>query len=213
MKFSTLFFDLDDTLYPSTSGLWDEIRRRIDLYMQMRLGIPTTDIPQLRKEYINNYGTTLRGLQTHNQVDSEDFLSFVHDIPVSDYLQPDEGLRVILQSLPQSRWVFTNADAMHAERVLEALDLTACFHGIVDITALAYESKPDPQAFMNALKISGAKDPCQCMMFDDSPRNLKTAKQLGFYTVLVSSDGQAPGVDARIDRLVDLPSALPMLWM
>ena len=29
MRFSTLFFDLDDTLYPSENGLWQAIKERI----------------------------------------------------------------------------------------------------------------------------------------------------------------------------------------
>ena len=34
MCFETLFFDLDDTLYPPTSGLWDAIGERIETFMR-----------------------------------------------------------------------------------------------------------------------------------------------------------------------------------
>ena len=193
--------------------MWGEIRERIELYLNVRLGIPTTDISPLRKHYFEKYGTTLRGLQIHNQVDSEDFLSFVHDIPVKDYLQPVPDLRVILQSLPQKRWVFTNADAEHAKRVLAALGITDCFNGIVDIKALAYESKPNSNAYSKALRISGEPDPYQCVIFDDSPRNLKSAKQLGFFTVLVGRDEMTPEIDLHLNSFIDLPSELPGLWI
>ena len=69
MRYSTIFFDLDDTLYDSRSGLWDAIRHRMSEYMQERLGMPWAEIDELRKKYYQTYGTTLRGLQRHHQVD------------------------------------------------------------------------------------------------------------------------------------------------
>jgi FMN phosphatase YigB (HAD superfamily) len=47
MRFSTLFFDLDDTLYPNSTGLWNAIKHRMTLYMHERLGIPAEKVPQL----------------------------------------------------------------------------------------------------------------------------------------------------------------------
>ena len=51
MRFTTVFFDLDDTLYPSSTGLWAAIRERMNIYMRERLGIPEKDVPQLREQY------------------------------------------------------------------------------------------------------------------------------------------------------------------
>ena len=48
MRFTTLFFDLDDTLYPSKTGLWPAIKDRMNQYMIERLGIPEPDVPFLR---------------------------------------------------------------------------------------------------------------------------------------------------------------------
>ena len=39
MKFTTIFFDLDDTIYPHESGLWEAIKARISQYMHEELGI------------------------------------------------------------------------------------------------------------------------------------------------------------------------------
>jgi putative hydrolase of the HAD superfamily len=74
MQFSTVFFDLDDTLYPSTNGLWEAIRERMNRYMGEILNLPSDKIPDLRRHYFITYGTTLRGLQYHHNVDAEDFL-------------------------------------------------------------------------------------------------------------------------------------------
>src|SRR6266545_4491981 len=65
MRFTTLFIDLDDTLYPSSTGLWHAIKERMNLFMRERLYIPEAEIPSLREQYFNTYGTTLRGLQEH----------------------------------------------------------------------------------------------------------------------------------------------------
>ena len=98
MCFSTIFFDLDDTIYPHSTGIWDEIRERMDIYMHDRLKLPLDEIPKLRMSYLETYGTTLRGLQNQMQIDTQDFLEFVHDVPVNKYLKFNEPLKKILLS-------------------------------------------------------------------------------------------------------------------
>jgi putative hydrolase of the HAD superfamily len=88
MSYTTLFFDLDDTLYSPKNGLWLAIRERMGEYMAERLGLPRDEIPAIRHLYYTTYGTTLRGLQRHYQVDSDDYLAYVHDLPLERYLQP-----------------------------------------------------------------------------------------------------------------------------
>jgi len=82
MRFSHIFFDLDDTLYPSTNGLWNSIRQRMNEYMLERLNIPPEQVAIIRRRYFETYGTTLRGLQLHYQVDADEFLAYVHDLPI-----------------------------------------------------------------------------------------------------------------------------------
>ena len=61
MRFTTIFFDLDDTLYPSNAGLWLAIKNRMNDYMRERMNIPADEIPALREKYYLQYGTTLHG--------------------------------------------------------------------------------------------------------------------------------------------------------
>jgi putative hydrolase of the HAD superfamily len=210
MPITTLFFDLDDTLYSHTAGLWEAIRVRMDVYMHERMGIDWGEIPALRRSYFETYGTTLRGLQNHLHVDPQDFLAYVHDLPLKEYLQPDPSLREMLLSLPQKCWIFTNADSAHAARVLAVLELQDCFDGVIDVNALEFIPKPDPEAYMRALRIAGTQGD-QAMIFDDALRNLLPAKQLGFTTVMVGPN-HSTEADYHLAKLVELPEMIPGLW-
>ena len=75
VTFTTLFFDLDDTLYPPQNGVWSAIRERMNVYMLDKLHLPPDNIASLRRFYFETYGTTLRGLQTHYHIDAYDFLA------------------------------------------------------------------------------------------------------------------------------------------
>ena len=197
MRFTTLFFDLDDTLYPNSSGLWHAIKRRINLYMVERLGIAEKDAPALRETYFKMYGTTLRGLQARHNVDTEDFLAFVHDLPLADYIKPDPIQREIIASLPSRKLIFTNADANHARRVLAALRLDDLFETIVDIHAVAPYCKPMPESFAIAQELADEPDPRKCVVIDDLPRTTRAALEAGMASILYGTEGpttEASGV-------------------
>ena len=212
MSWSVLFFDLDDTLYPNTNGLWEAIRVRMTDYLRDPLGFHPNEIQDIRQSYYENYGTTLRGLQTHHEVDENDYLAYVHDLPLEEYISPDPQLRKMLESLPQKKWIFTNADADHAKRVIRVLDIDDCFSGIIDVRALGFLCKPDHQAYQRALDLAGEPDPHQCVMLDDSLRNLKPAHQAGITTVLVGQAGEHPEATYSIKNLKDLPRVFSQLW-
>lgn len=212
MPLTTLFFDLDATLYSSSNGLWDEIRQRIYQYMREEVGIKEEDIPATRDHYWSTYGTTLEGLRIHHQVDPAHYLAYVHAIPLENYLLEDQELRQILASLPQKLWVFTNADRAHASAVLKALGIQDLFSGIVDLLAMEYAVKPQPQAFQIALRLAGENDPGHCLLFDDLPHNLLAARSLGFATALVGNASQADGADYCLPTIHDIKDVIPELW-
>jgi putative hydrolase of the HAD superfamily len=212
MLLRTLFFDLDDTLYDSSCGLWDAIRLRMGQYMVERLGIPAAEANRLRQEYFTAYGTTLRGLQHHQQVDVDEYLAYVHDLPLPEFIQPDPDLRHMLNSLSQRKFIFTNADREHARRVLNTLQLEDCFEAVIDVRATGFHCKPDPQTYHLAMQLSGETQPGSCLLVDDSKRNLAPARQMGFTTVLVGSLQPDPAASVSILRLTQLPEALPELW-
>ncbi|MFO7585725.1 MAG: pyrimidine 5'-nucleotidase [Anaerolineales bacterium] len=205
----TLFIDLDDTLYPASSGLWRDIRGRIDLYMRERLGIPADQVTALRRAYFEQYGTTLRGLERHYPIDKAEFLAFVHDLPLGEYIAPNPGLRELLQRIPARKFIFTNADTAHAERVLTALGLEGCFDGVVDILAVSPHCKPMPASFEIALRLAGQADPRNCVLLDDMPRTTLAARELGMFSILVSENGaQEANADAILRDWSQLPALL-----
>lgn len=219
MPFTTLLFDLDATLYPAESEVWLEIGKRIELYLRERMGISPEQTKILQKAYYDKYGTTLRGLQHHHQIHPQEYLQFVHDIPVGSYLNADTTLRQMLYSLPQRKWIFTNSDLNHANRVLKALDLADCFDGIISLESLDYECKPHPNVYQIALALSGETNPQQVAYLDDSLRNLAPAKELGLFTIFVNGSGSHPlnsptnfAPDLTISRPHELVNALPELW-
>ncbi|NQS91763.1 MAG: HAD-IA family hydrolase, partial [Chloroflexi bacterium] len=154
----------------------------------------------------------LEGLRIHHQVNPEDYLSYVHDLPLEKFLAEDQILRKQLSSLPQELWIFTNADHNHAERVLAALVLDDLFSGIVDLLAMDFVVKPNPKAYHIALRMAGEKDSTKCVLFDDLLPNLLGAKDMGFTTALVGKNGGPDQVDFHLPSIHDIKKSMPHLW-
>ena len=188
MRFTTLFFDLDDTLYPSSTGLWPAIKDRMNLYMIERLGIPKDEVPFLREQYFKMYGTTLRGLEERHAVDRADFMAFVHDLPLPSYLTPNPIVREVIASLPTRNLIFTNADVSHARRVLTVLELEDLFETVVDVNAVSPYCKPMPESFAIAMDLADEPDPRKCVMIDDLPRTTRAALNVGMASLLYGCD-------------------------
>jgi putative hydrolase of the HAD superfamily len=205
---STIFFDLDDTLYSADSGVWQQIKERIGLYMSERLQIPVAQVPALRRGLFEQYGTTLRGLQANYTFEVADFLAFVHDVPLADYLQPNPVLRSVLEAVPARKFIFTNADVNHAKRVLSVLQVEDCFDGIIDVVAIDPFCKPMPQSFVIALKAAGESDPQCCAMIDDLPRTTRAAREQGLYAILYGAADPHPDADAALTDWSQLPGLL-----
>jgi putative hydrolase of the HAD superfamily len=208
MRFTAIFFDLDDTLYPSNAGLWSVIKNRMSDYMRERMGIHENDIARLREKYFMQYGTTLRGLQANHEINVEDYLAYVHDLPLGDYLTPDPVLRSVIASLPTRNLIFTNADIPHAERVLAALNLRDLFSTIVDVTTVAPYCKPMPESFAIAMKLAGETDPARCVMIDDISRTTRAAKQAGMFSILFGETAKNGDADASLSDWNELVGIL-----
>lgn len=208
MRFTTLFFDLDDTLYPASTGLWHAIKERMNLYMLEKLGIPEKDIPILREQYFKMYGTTLRGLQARHQVDKEEYLAFVHDLPLHDYLTPNPVVREVIASLPTRNLIFTNADASHARRVLARLQLDDLFETIVDVNAVEPYCKPMPESFAIAMDLADEPDPRKCVMIDDLPRTTRAALEVGMASLLYGCETASEDASGVFTDWTHLPILL-----
>ena len=197
MPITTLFIDLDDTLYPASRGLWTVLRRRIGQFMVERLGIPPAEADHLRQVYFETYGTALRARcpEIHYALDREEFLAFVHDVDLRAYIGPDPVLHSALVADTHKKFIFTNADSHHAERVMAVLGVWDCFEGVIDTNAIYPYCKPERAALERALAISGETDPRRCGLIDDLPHNVRAAREFGMFGILFGASPQVPGVE------------------
>jgi putative hydrolase of the HAD superfamily len=198
-------FDLDNTLYPKSCGLWDEIGRRMNLYMVERLGMDPQEVSTKRQDLLKAFGTTLNALRRHYYVDPDEFLSFVHDIPLSRYIQYDPDLDRLLEKLQLRKIIFTNADAQHARRVLSRLGILRHFESIIDIHLLEFINKPDRRSYQRALEFASAR-PEECILIEDLVGNILPARRMGMTTVVVGHKESSDGAHYYIDRIIDLPT-------
>jgi putative hydrolase of the HAD superfamily len=174
-------FDLDNTLYPASSGLFAQIDMRMTEFVQKLLGLGAEEARALQKAYYRDHGTTLSGLMRIHGVVPDDYLAYVHDIDLGA-LAPDASLKSALERLPGRRFIFTNGCRNHAARILGRLDLEDLFDDIWDIKTISFRPKPDPDAYRFVLEQS-AIDPARAAMFEDVARNLVPAQELGMTTV------------------------------
>lgn len=182
----TWIFDLDNTLYPAHSRLFDQIDRRIGEFVQRLFGIGRDEAKQLQKSYFQRHGTTLRGLMLEHDIAPEGFLEYVHDIDFSS-LEPAERIDRALHRLAGRKIIFTNADVPYAERVMARLGVRHHFEEIYDIAAAGYVPKPFPEAYATLIERYGIV-PARSTFFEDIVRNLAPAYELGMTTVWVRHD-------------------------
>ena len=109
MALKIILFDLDNTLYPPSSGLLSShiflsdspsIPPGIQVWLCDYLKLTWEEATVQRRVYLHRYGTTLGGLMAEHDVDARDYLTFVHDIPVGEYLEPSPALSAMLDEIP-----------------------------------------------------------------------------------------------------------------
>lgn len=220
-EWDVAFFDLDDCLYKNNWATEKKITEKIDKYLVSVLKLE----PGSSNRLYRTYGTTIAGLieEKHiSVVEVQAFLDYAHDISLED-IKPDPQLPEMLKRIKCKRWVFSNSTRDHVERCLKILGISDLFEGVIAASSVdmfsrcGYVTKPNPKCFQAAMDIAGVSDPKACIFMDDSVRNIKTAKELGWHGVLVGLTGrngenlECPEADAAIARVTDLLEAVPEL--
>ncbi|GEM_PF-110991 len=183
-------FDLDNTLYCASRGLFEQIDRRMGEYLSRLFGVDRQQARIIQKDYFRRYGTTLHGLIANGEIaDPDDFLAFVHDIDYAP-IAPDPALDAALAQLHGRKWVFTNGSLSHAEQVLDRLGVLSRIDEIFDVKAAGYVPKPHAQAFDAFFRRTGIS-PASAAMFEDIARNLAEPHARGMTTVLVRHPANA----------------------
>lgn len=183
-------FDLDNTLYPATSTLYDTIGERMTAYIAAKAAVDEAEALRLREHYFHEYGATVVGLARHHDIDASDFLAHVHDVD-RGVIAPDAALNALIARLPGRRIVFTNGGGGHAEGMLAQLGMAGLFEPPFDIEGAALTPKPQPGAYQRLIARFGF-DPARAVLIEDTLRNLEPAHALGFVTVLVGPVHPAP---------------------
>lgn len=182
---TTWVFDLDNTLYPPSARLFDQIEVRMTDWVMRSLGVDRDRADDLRSTYWRDHGTTLAGLMRHHDVDPGPYLSEVHDIDFT-VLEPDPGLASAIVALPGRRIIYTNGTAPYAEQVVAARGLAGVFDAIYGVEHAGFHPKPDRAAFDMVFAADGL-DTKRAAMFEDDPRNLAVPHALGMKTVHVAA--------------------------
>ena len=180
--------------------------------MSRTLGLPEDEARIVQKSYWRDYGTTLNGMMANHTVDMREFLDFVHDVdPTGIITHPELAARI--ESLPGKRLVYTNGSLSHAENILGHMGLTHLFDDIFDVEASGFQPKPHQAGFDKF--VSHFDLPVrQSIFFEDSVRNLKTAHDMGFTTVLVRAkegprDEESAAPDEHPDHVHHAVDCLP----
>lgn len=176
-------FDLDNTLYPASCRLFDQISHRMGEWVADFFGVERDEARKLQKEYFHAHGSTLRGLMERHGVEPGPYLDYVHDIDLT-LVEPSPALDRALARLPGRKLIFTNATVAHAERVMDRLGVTHHFEGTFDIVAADFVPKPAPAVY-DRLVERHLIDPARSVLFEDSARNLAPAADMGMKTVWV----------------------------
>ncbi len=212
-----ILFDLDNTLYPRDCGLFDHVDHLINRYLEEVVKIPSAEVDHRRRAYWQAHGTTLNGLMVHHDVDPHHYLDFVHDVPLADYLEPDEKLVAMIAELPGEKYIFSNASNEHCQRVLNYLGLDELFAAVYDINYFDFRPKPELVIYQELLDdINGTAE--NGIMIDDMVVNLEPAASLGMATILYGpsstiSPQPLPPKGRSLTSLHELPQLVAELMM
>jgi len=197
----TWVFDLDNTLYPPSARLFDQIEVKMTSYVMSELGVGRDEADSLRSQYWRDYGTTLNGLMQVHRIDPAPYLDAVHDIDLSGLAQAPE-LAEAISALPGRKIVYTNGSRGHADNVMAARGLTDAFDARYGIEDASYQPKPDQAAFETVFALDGMTAAGAAMVEDDL-RNLAAPRAMGMRTLWVTDAAHDPAADATTENLTE----------
>jgi putative hydrolase of the HAD superfamily len=194
----TWVFDLDNTLYPASCRLFDQMHVRMSDFIVNEFQVSASEAQRLRGNYFRKYGTTLRGLMLEHGMSPTRFLDYVHEI---DYgaVAESEVLREALSQLQGRKLIFTNGTTAHAKRVLDKLGCAEQFEAIYDIVDSDYVPKPDRTPYEKFLTLHDVT-PGTAAFFEDLSHNLIVPRDMGMTTVLISEQ-DATEMPAHVDHV------------
>ena len=217
MKIKNLLFDLDATLYPETSTISENMTKRMLTFCSNFLQKSVEEVRVLRQAGLKEYGTTLEWLVTANKLEAtKDFFEYVHPNFEKDEVPFDPNLRSFLQELAKTYHlsVLTNAPKIHADCILNHLQVYDVFDGVYDLEDNKFLGKPHENAYRKAIEEKGFTIE-ETIFFDDMPKYIKGYAAIGGRGVLVDQTGRHDSVDfdefgiyKKINSIYEIPTIL-----
>ena len=186
-----ILFDLDNTLYPKSSGLDKEVNRRMTEFTAAYLQIPAEEAQKLRETEAIPFGTTLKWLVGSHRLDAagvERFLKEVHPEDLNPFFPQNPQLRRMLEELSFPMAILTNSHQEHTGRVLRQLGIIDLFPLIFDIRYNNFLGKPNPETYKKVLSQLNMKAH-EVLFIDDMPRYLYPFRDLGGQVLLIDEYG------------------------
>lgn len=218
-------FDYDLTIYGADEHcVIESLDNRISKYVQKVTAVDDETAHEIRKDYLQRFGTTLAGLQAMHGVKPDDFFDFIHQPEFLIYPKPSPKKASLIKGLAGHRYIFTNGRRDWSEAGMTHMGVRDCFEEIFDLKQMDWVGKPQDSAYEKAelwlakkvpemFFANGAPaDPSQIVLLEDSVRNLEPAHRRGWTTILVNPIPDVPSwVDFYIPSLLHLTGILPDL--
>ncbi len=187
LRFSKFWiFDLDNTLYSGKTRVFEQVDKKMSMYISEKLGVSISEAKKIQKNYFYKYNTTLNGMLKKHNIDANEFLEFVHDIDIN-FLKKDLALSEELGKLEGKKIIFTNGSKKHALNVIKKIGIKQHFDNIFDIVDCNFIPKPKMKPYKKLVE-KHKIDPNLCVLIEDIARNLKPAYEMGMKTVWIEND-------------------------
>lgn len=264
-KLTTLIFDVDDTLYDVGTGFTAHRNTEgAQSFMVECLNFPDLETAKkLRDEYFLKYHSTAKALQVaeldgryppmamrkRKSPDCVDDGSgnIFHPQDLAEWWATnlnfdllggkDKALIAMLEECPLKLVAFSNGPRKYVKRVLVELGVAHLFpeDRLFAVDDVLPYCKPEKEAFDKVLAEISAK-PSECVMVEDSMKNIRGAKALGMKTILIAGKKSAsqdlneatkaaeatkagdaperndPAVDVCVETCAQIHDAWPELW-
>ncbi len=189
---TNLLFDMDNTLYPETSLLEKNMTIRIISFVSEFLNISIERATNARLDGLTRYGTTLEWLMTeHGFSKTTEYFAYIHPDIEKNEVEFDANLRPFLEELSNKYHlsVLTNAPKIHADCILNRLEVYDLFDGVYDLDDMSFLGKPHKKAYLKAVQEKGYSIE-ETLFFDDTPKCIKGFSDLGGKGILVDQIGR-----------------------
>ncbi|MFW6231604.1 MAG: HAD-IA family hydrolase [Spirochaetota bacterium] len=206
-----LILDVDNTLYPQSTGLGGEMSRLMTGFVARFLGVEEAAAENLRREARQRHGTTLAWLLEEAGLEHADpYLEAVHPTDLSPWITDEhaEEARAVLSTIDLPASVLTNSPIEHAERVIDRLGLSDRFDRIFDLRSNGFVGKPAPSVYQRVLDELEIRANTT-LFVDDMVQYLLPFRDLGGNVVHVTAAGPS---DTEIPTIEALRDLVPIIY-